>query len=198
MNTTPTLSFIFEGNPVRSVLIDGDPWFVGRDVALVLGYAKPENAISRHCRGTLKRGIPTTSGVQEMAVIAERDVYRLIFSSKLPAAERFEDWVVSEVLPSIRKRGVYLEGQQKIRAELLDALAENIRDKALPALREFDRRTEHLHWLALSKPHEHERRYQLVVDSIALDFDLPRSLVEALTRYGMSVVATDQEVPSGR
>ncbi|TDB00777.1 BRO-N domain-containing protein [Halomonas marinisediminis] len=137
MNNTPTLSFIFEGNPVRSVLIDGDPWFVGRDVATVLGYAKPENAISRHCKGTLKRGILTLRGVQEMAFIAERDVYRLIFSSKLPAAERFEEWVVSEVLPSIRKRGVYLEGQQKIRAELLDALAENIRDKALPALREF-------------------------------------------------------------
>ena len=69
-----------------------------------------------------------------------------------------------------------------------DALAENIREKALPALREFDRRTEHLHWLALNNPQEHERRYQLAVDEVALDYDLPRSLVEALTRHGMSVI----------
>lgn len=188
MRSTPTLSFVFEGERVRSLLIDGEPWFVGRDVAQVLGYAKPENAIGRHCKGPLKRGIPTLGGIQEMAVIAERDVYRLIFSSKLPSAERFEEWVVSEVLPSIRKRGIYLEGQQLIRAELLDALAENIREKALPALREFDRRTEHLHWLALNKSQEHERRYQLAVDEVALDYDLPRSLVEALTRHGMSVI----------
>ncbi len=77
-----------------------------------------------------------------MRIIPERDVYRLIFNSRLQSAERFEDWVVTEVLPSIRKRGMYIMGQQKIRTELLDALAENIREKALPALREFDRLTE--------------------------------------------------------
>ncbi|QQU71205.1 hypothetical protein I6I45_27235 [Pseudomonas fluorescens] len=63
-------------------------------------------------------------------------VYRLILNSRLQSAERFEEWVVAEVLPSIRKRGMFIMGQQKIRTELLDALAENIREKALPALRE--------------------------------------------------------------
>lgn len=101
--------FTFEptGTTVRALEIDGDPWFVARDVAVTLGYAKPENAIAAHCKGTLKRGIPTPGGTQAMTIIPERDVYRLIMRSKLPAAEAFEDWVVGTVLPSIRKTGVY-------------------------------------------------------------------------------------------
>lgn len=191
MSVDPMQSFVFEGTKVRTMSINGASWFVARDVAQVLGYAKPGNAIARHCKGSLKRGIPTSGGLQEMAVISEGDVYRLIFGSNLKAAERFEEWVVAEVLPSIRRRGMYLEGQQGIRAGLLDTLAENIRESALPALREFDRRTEHLHWYALNKPREYERQFSLAVDMIALDFDLPRSLVEGLALQGMSVISAD-------
>lgn len=99
--------FCFESHNVRTIEIDGDVWFVAFDVADVLGYAKPRNAISAHCKGALKRGVPTTSGIQEMSIIPERDVYRLIMRSTLPAAEKFEDWIVSEVIPSIRKHGHY-------------------------------------------------------------------------------------------
>lgn len=87
---------------------DGKVLFCGADVAKALGYAKPSNAIQAHCKGALKRGIPTNGGVQEMTFIPESDVYRLAFSSKLPTAERFTDWVTEEVLPTIRKHGAYV------------------------------------------------------------------------------------------
>lgn len=87
---------------------EGDKiYFVASDVAKMLGYAKPNNAVSAHCKGTLKRGIPTSGGVQQMNVIPEGDLYRLIVNSELPSAEKFERWVFDEVLPSIRKTGGY-------------------------------------------------------------------------------------------
>lgn len=96
-------------NDIRTIEIDGEIWFVGADVARILGYAKPNNAISTHCkeRGTLKQGIPTSSGVQNMTLINEANVYRLIIKSQLPTAERFETWLFEEVVPSIRKKGYY-------------------------------------------------------------------------------------------
>lgn len=102
---------MFFDNPefgtVRTLEEDGAILFCGSDVAKALGYAKPQNAIATHCRGALKRGTPTVGGEQEMSFIPESDLYRLIFSSKLPTAERFTDWVTVEVLPSIRKHGQY-------------------------------------------------------------------------------------------
>lgn len=94
---------------VRTVEIDGEIWFVASDVAKILGYAKPSNAINTHCkaRGTLKRGIPTKGGDQEVILINEPNVYRLIIKSKLPSAEKFENWLFEEVVPAIRKKGFY-------------------------------------------------------------------------------------------
>lgn len=85
----------------------GEPWFVASDVARLLGYQRSRDAIKQHCRGAVKHRLPTSSGIQDTQLIPERDVYRLIMRSKLPAAEAFEDWVVSEVLPQIRKTGAY-------------------------------------------------------------------------------------------
>ena len=101
------IPFDFNGAPIRVVEGRGEPWFVAKDVADLLGYAKSRNAISAHCKGALKQGVPTESGIQEMQIIPERDVYRLIMRSKLPEAEKFEEWVVGEVLPSVRKTGGY-------------------------------------------------------------------------------------------
>jgi prophage antirepressor-like protein len=94
---------------IRTVEIEGEIWFVATDVARILGYAKPGNAINSHCKskGTLKQGIPTMSGEQMMTIINEPNVYRLILKSKLPSAEKFEDWLFEEVVPSIRKKGYY-------------------------------------------------------------------------------------------
>lgn len=93
---------------IRIIMEDGKPLFCGSDVAKALGYAKPQNAISMHCKGALKRGTPTNGGNQTMLYIPEGDLYRLIAHSQLPDAERFESWVFDEVLPTIRERGGYL------------------------------------------------------------------------------------------
>ena len=92
---------------VRTITENGVTLFCGADVARALGYKKPQNAISTHCKGALKRGIPTNGGTQEMLFIPEGDIYRLAARSELPGADAFERWIFDEVLPSIRKTGGY-------------------------------------------------------------------------------------------
>lgn len=96
-----------EFGEVRMTEIDGKPYFVATDVATALGYINPRKAVNDHCKGVTKRDTPTSSGVQQMSYINEGDLYRLIMKSKLPSAEKFESWVMDEVLPSIRKTGSY-------------------------------------------------------------------------------------------
>lgn len=96
-----------EFGEVRMTEIDGKPYFVATDVATALGYTNPRKAVNDHCKGVTKRDTPTSSGVQSMSYINEGDLYRLIMKSKLPSAEKFERWVMDEVLPSIRKTGSY-------------------------------------------------------------------------------------------
>ncbi|HHW4669561.1 MAG TPA: BRO-N domain-containing protein, partial [Xylella fastidiosa subsp. multiplex] len=100
--------FQFESHAVRTVVDDhGEVWFVGKDVADVLGYTNHNKALGDHCRGVTKcYPIPDSLGrSRETRIISEPDMLRLIVSSKLPAAERFERWVFEEVLPTIRKTG---------------------------------------------------------------------------------------------
>jgi len=94
---------------IRTVDIDGEAWFVAIDVANVLGYKKPHDAIKSHCRerGTMKHGVLTKGGKQEVILINEPNVYRLIVKSQLPTAEKFEAWIFEEVIPAIRKHGSY-------------------------------------------------------------------------------------------
>ena len=98
-----------EFGQVRTVMIDGEPYFVGKDVAEILGYAEPRSAISKKVddedRGVAK--METPSGMQEMTIINESGLYSLILSSKLESAKKFKRWVTSEVLPSIRQTGSY-------------------------------------------------------------------------------------------
>lgn len=99
-----------EFGAVRSLMIEDMPWFVGRDVATALGYAKPQNAIKSHVDAddALNQGIIDSMGrSQPTMLINESGLYSLILSSKLPAAKRFKRWVTSEVLPSIRRTGGY-------------------------------------------------------------------------------------------
>lgn len=95
-----------EFGQVRIVEIEGKPYFVGKDVANALGYSNPRDAILRHCKGVVKHD-NFKEGGQLIALITEGDMYRLITHSKLESAERFEDWVFDEVLPAIRKHGIY-------------------------------------------------------------------------------------------
>ena len=96
---------------VRTMVINGEPWFVGKDVASVLGYAKPLNAVAMHVEieDSLKQGLLDSNGkTQQTIFINESGLYSLILSSKLPQAKEFKRWVTSEVLPQIRKTGGYI------------------------------------------------------------------------------------------
>ena len=103
--------FNYNGNSVRTVEIDGEAWFVGKDVADILGYVNHRDAIAKHIDDEDKRmsqiATPSNGGYSDMIVINESGVYSLIFSSKLPTAKEFKHWVTSEVLPAIRKSGSY-------------------------------------------------------------------------------------------
>ena len=99
-----------EFGKVRTMEINGEPYFVGKDVAEILGYTKARNAIASHVDSEDKKDAPIQGdlgGTQEMTVINESGLYSLILSSKLPKAKEFKRWVTSEVLPSIRKHGAY-------------------------------------------------------------------------------------------
>ena len=99
-----------EFGEIRVMLIDNDPWFVGKDIAVALGYKDTVNALKAHVGEQDKRGwrITTPSGEQQATIINESGLYSLIFSSKLESAQRFKHWVTHEVLPSIRKHGMYM------------------------------------------------------------------------------------------
>ena len=107
-----------EFGDIGVLMIEGKPFFPATQCAKILGYAKPQNAITRHCPHSLKRGVGVETGRKadgsiatqyvETNFIPEGDLYRLISHSQLPLAQRFESWVFDEVLPSIRKYGVYM------------------------------------------------------------------------------------------
>lgn len=96
-----------EFGKVRIQIINDKIYFVANDIAKSLGYSKPRNTISLHCKGALKQGILTNGGKQMVTLIPESDVLRLIINSKLPAAEKFENWVFDEVLPTLLRTGTY-------------------------------------------------------------------------------------------
>lgn len=119
-----------EFGSVRVIMHDGEPWFVASDVARALGYANPAEAIQDHCKKVNKinhhsKTLPPSPPVN-ILIIPESDVYRLVMRSNLPNAEKFQDWVVEEVLPSIRKTGSYSMLPRNY-ADALEALAAEVR-----------------------------------------------------------------------
>lgn len=110
----------FESLNVRVVMREGEPLFIAKDVAEALGYKDTNDAVRKHCKkaGNLPGKSPGNLD-SRLKVIPESDVYRLIFRSSLESAERFEEWVVEEVLPSIRKNKGYIAGQESVDPEAL-------------------------------------------------------------------------------
>lgn len=105
-----------EFGSIRSMIINGEPWFVGRDIAIILGYSKPRNALALHVDedDALKQGVTDNLGrTQETTVINESGFYSLVLASKLPNAKKIKKWVTSEVLPTIRKTGGYVDDPDK-------------------------------------------------------------------------------------
>jgi prophage antirepressor-like protein len=111
---------------VRTLSIDGEPWFVGKDVADILGYTNPRDALAKHVDDEDKNTVAIcdgTPGNPNTTVINESGLYSLVLSSKLPTAKKFKRWVTSEVLPAIRKHGGYVAGQEHMSDEELMAKA---------------------------------------------------------------------------
>lgn len=104
---------------IRTIMINNEPWFVAKDVALALGYKNPQEAVRMHCDGFVKfLPIPDALGrQQDTAIIPEKGLYRLIMRSNLPNALKFQDWVCDVVIPSIRKHGGYIAGQETMTTE---------------------------------------------------------------------------------
>lgn len=131
--------FYFNGDAVRTLLRDNEPYFVGKDVAEILGYSNPRDALSKHVdsddKGVAK--CDTLGGTQKLTVINESGLYSLILGSKLPTAKKFKHWVTSEVLPTIRKHGAYMTDAKAAAivtdkgslADLLQQAAEQLKRK---------------------------------------------------------------------
>ncbi|MGO3791942.1 MAG: phage antirepressor KilAC domain-containing protein [Enterococcus gilvus] len=128
---TPQI-FSFEQNEVRTVLVNDEPYFVGKDVAIAIGYKNYRDALAKHVKDKYKRvsQITTTSGIQEMTIISEPGLYQITGESKLVSAEPFQDWVYEEVLPQIRKTGSYTKVPQSF-AQALRLAADLEEEKQL-------------------------------------------------------------------
>lgn len=99
---------------IRIAMNESDePLFCLADVAKALGYSRPADAVNQHCKGVVILPTPTNGGVQDIKYGKESEVYRLTMKSKLPDAEKFQDWVCDEVLPSIRKHGGHIAAKQE-------------------------------------------------------------------------------------
>lgn len=131
-------TFNFENEKVRTLTIDNEPYFVGKDVAAILGYSASRNAIAKHVddEDKLTHRFSASGQNRNMTIINESGLYSLILSSKLPKAKKFKHWVTSEVLPAIRQHGAYMTDQKAFDvtnrnglAELLQQAADQLRDK---------------------------------------------------------------------
>ena len=126
-----------EFGDIRTTIIEGEPWFVGKDVAEALGYERTADAIKAHVeeedREMLKVGQSPTLNVPNRGetIINESGLYSLIISSKMPSARKFRRWITSEVLPSIRKQGGYIAEQEEMSSEELMARALEVARKVL-------------------------------------------------------------------
>ncbi len=117
-----------EFGKVRTIVENGEVLFCGTDVARALGYSIPSKAVNTHCKGVSKMEAPTNGGVQKLLFITEGDVYRLIVHSRLDSAIRFEHWVFDEVLPTLRKTGMYAMLPQDY-PSALRALADSVEER---------------------------------------------------------------------
>lgn len=165
---------------VRTVVINEEPYFVGKDVAVALGYAKPQNAIAKHVDedDSLKWGIIDSIGRnQETTVINESGLYSLIFGSKLESAKDFKRWVTSDILPSIRKHGIYAT------EDTIDAMLNNP-DTMIRVLTELKS--------------EREQRIKLEKENASLlpDANMARDIIKYSGLYTLKEVA--DLVESGR
>lgn len=177
--------------PVRIFMKDGEPWFVAKDVADVLGYREAKD-MTRNLdddeADTHIVPIRSDNGIEqrrEVSIINESGLYTVILKSRRKEAKRFKKWVTSTVLPSIRKHGGYVIGQEELSGGLIAGLYKTIRENALPALRYYDKLTEHDHW---KSGFRRQVSSEWAIQEAALKFDLPVSVMARLADQGVSVL----------
>lgn len=184
-------NFNFNNLPVRTVLINDEPWFVGKDVAIAIGYKNFRDALKSHVKDKYKREsrITTPSGMQTVTVISEPGLYQLAGESKLPSAEPFQDWVYEEVLPTIRKHGAYMTNEVIEKTltspDFIIQLATKLKDEQEARL-ELEKENSQLS-LDLAEATEKTRYLDLILDS-------PDELIvkQIAQDYGISAVKFNQ------
>ncbi|EGP4751507.1 phage antirepressor [Enterococcus faecium] len=168
--------FSFENNQVRTILVNDEPYFVGKDVAEVLGYSNTQKAILNHVdeedKGVTKWD--TLGGKQNMTIINESGLYSLILKSKLPSSKKFKRWVTSEVLPQIRKHGMYATDELLDNPDLLIEVATKLKEE----------RTKRL--IAEQKVAEYEPKITYLDTILASKDTVSTSQIAA--DYGMSAI----------
>lgn len=184
---------------IRTVTIGDDIMFIAKDVAEALGYKDTKKAIAAHCRKAINIDLRDvgneanhppiiSAGNPNAKAIPESDVYRLIMRSKLPAAEPFEDWVVEEVLPSIRKVGGYVSGlsvSDGVSMEAQRILIDHLKAQAIPALRELDT----LNRYGNIKPEQLDR----VITEVSKRTALPSDIIKRLNAAGVAGLLTTND-----
>lgn len=190
-----TISFAFPSaensakpeSSVRVISRDGETWFVAGDIAEILGYREAKD-MARNLDDDEKGAhiVPTLGGDQAVLIINESGLYSAILRSRRKEAKRFKKWITSTVLPSIRQHGGYLAGQESLSPALVATLHKTIRENALPALRYYDRQTEHDHW---KSPARRQASSEWAIQEAALKFDLPVSLMAKLVDQGVSALS---------
>lgn len=184
-------NFNFNGNQLRTVLIDNEPFFVGKDAAVAIGYKNFRDALKSHVKDKYKREsrITTPSGIQTVTVISEPGLYQLAGESKLPSAEPFQDWVYEEVLPTIRKYGAYMTNEVIEKTltspDFIIQLATKLKDEQEARL-ELEKENSQLN-LELAEATEKTRYLDLILDS-------PDELIvkQIAQDYGTSAVKFNQ------
>lgn len=174
-----------EFGKVRTVIIDGEPWFVGKDIAVILGYSKPRNAIATHVDCEDKKVAPIQGdlgGTQQMIIINESGLYSLILSSKMPKAKEFRHWVTSEILPTIRRTGGYVADE--------DMFIENY----LPFLEEPYKGLFRLQMMAINQLNERIRHNQPLVDFA----NQVAGTENVIDMNAMAKLAVEENIPIGR
>jgi prophage antirepressor-like protein len=168
--------FKYENNDVRTVEMNGEPWFVGKDVAAALGYGKGKslaNAVTNHVDSEDKgvTELMTPGGKQNVTIINESGLYSLILSSKLPTAKQFKRWVTAEVLPAIRKNGGYIAGQETMTdAELMS-------QALLVAQKTLETRTKRLEELATKNKQLESKNAEMTGKARYFDAVIDRNLL---------------------
>lgn len=162
------------------MLIDGKEYFPANQCAAILGYAVPKDAIARHCKGALKRRLPTNGGVQEVKLIPEGDLYRLIVSSKLPKAEEFERWVFDTVLPQIRHNGGYIGNAEELIAKTATAVVSEVMKQIAPLLKRQNVYYDPLEELRLKAIVSPQPRHKVMCTIKRLDTELRKQVDEMI------------------